>query len=695
MSAHNKSESGRMPPPALPASGGKKTVGQGRATQQPSKLVISPMATSGNAAAEMVPSTGATGSTAPQSSGPVVQMPTSATNVTGTNSGALGTVQEIDSADVVRLILQFLKENNLLTAMRALQTESQVMLNTVDNLDAFVSDIKNGHWDSVLQATSTLKLPSEKLMDLYEHIIMELAELRELEAARALLKQTQPMLYMKNNHPERFVSLDRMLQLGYIDPTDLYGSISKENRRATLAQTLSSEVVVVPPSRLLSLLCQSLKWQRIQGMLPPDGKFDLFRGATVTRAIENEMYPKSLERIIKLGKTGAECIKFSPDGQYLVMGSIDGFIEVWDWETGKINTMLKYQADDEFMLHENTAVLCMCFSRDSETLATGARDGGIKVWTIRTGKCLRRFDRAHEQGVTCLAFAYDSGAQQLLSGSYDCTARVHGLKSGKTLKVFRGHTSYVNDAVYSHNSAWVVTASSDSTVKVWDAKTTDCLLTFKPSLLKTTSSLTQPTTPMPGATGSTTPTSASSTAGANVVAQHIRDCAVIGLLHNPSNIEQLLVLTQSNVVHLVTLKGQSVRTFTANIGVDSLAPTAPTTTSSSIININPEVKTVETALELEKAHQAELNEELHKNSMTDSTSTGAAVCFTSFSVSPRGDWLHCGAQDGALYSFSVATGKMEHVMRTHEKEVEGVIIHPHHNVVATHADDGSVKLWKS
>jgi hypothetical protein len=32
---------------------------------------------------------------------------------------------------------------------------------------------------------------------------------------------------------------------------------------------------------------------------------------------------------------------------------------------------------------------------------------------------------------------------QVLSGSYDGTIRVHGLKSGKMLKEFRGHTSYV------------------------------------------------------------------------------------------------------------------------------------------------------------------------------------------------------------------------------------------------------------
>ena len=61
--------------------------------------------------------------------------------------------------------------------------------------------------------------------------------------------------------------------------------------------------------------------------------------------------------------------------------------------------------------------------------------------------------------------------------------RVHGLKSGKMLKEFVGHTSYVNDVVYSPDGSQIISAASDSTVRVWDAKSCEELRAFKCAVL--------------------------------------------------------------------------------------------------------------------------------------------------------------------------------------------------------------------
>ncbi|KAI7894299.1 WD40-repeat-containing domain protein [Mucor mucedo] len=434
----------------------------------------------------------------------------------------------IDKQDVVKLVLQFLRENNLIQSLSALEKESNLYLNTVENKQKFLQDILDGRWDIILKQAQHLGLDKLDLFDLYEQVTLELIEANEHSAAKTLLRKSNILRELCEVDPERYQRMEEYLEQ---PKQQLY---TNEARRTHIAQQLEKKVSVAPNSRLLTLLGQSLKWQQQQGILLPDSSYDLFRGTVALQKAEEDVFASKPYVSIKFPgkKTHAECASFSKNGQYLATGSVDGFIEIWNYMTGKLRKDLTYQAKDRLMAMDQS-VLCVQFSHDNELLVSGSADGKLAIWKVKSGQCQKRIPAAHIEGITSVAFSKDSS--QIISASYDQTIRIHGLKSGKMLKEFRGHASFINSVMYSADNSRILSASSDGTVKIWDSKTTSCLYTVNPQPVIEKGQL----NPMGG----------------------LGTASVQSILPFPKNVDNYLVCNKTNTLFIMSSRGQIMKTF--------------------------------------------------------------------------------------------------------------------------------------
>jgi WD40 repeat protein len=64
--------------------------------------------------------------------------------------------------------------------------------------------------------------------------------------------------------------------------------------------------------------------------------------------------------------------------------------------------------------------------------------------------------------------AFSPDGKRVVTASWDSTARLWDAESGKEIAVLKGHTAGVQSAAFSRDGKRVVTASSDNPARLWD-----------------------------------------------------------------------------------------------------------------------------------------------------------------------------------------------------------------------------------
>ena len=125
------------------------------------------------------------------------------------------------------------------------------------------------------------------------------------------------------------------------------------------------------------------------------------------------------------------------------------------------------------MIHSE-AVHSLCVSEENSLLGSGSSKGEVRIWSIKTGKCLRRIEKAHTSSITALSFT--KNGLKIIAASK--RIKVFGIVSGLKLKQFSGHSRYLTDMFLTRNDKLLITSAS--VVKIWDFETKQVLKEIRP-----------------------------------------------------------------------------------------------------------------------------------------------------------------------------------------------------------------------
>ena len=93
------------------------------------------------------------------------------------------------------------------------------------------------------------------------------------QAARELLRKSDPMDLLRITNPDRYIQLEALLAKSAVEKAILLEGI--ESKRRKIAKDLKTHLQLIPPSRLLCIINQSIKWQISEKIIDPDEPYDL------------------------------------------------------------------------------------------------------------------------------------------------------------------------------------------------------------------------------------------------------------------------------------------------------------------------------------------------------------------------------------------------------------------------------------